>query len=38
MSIFASLKGFSNEEIVSTCQINLEKMKDLGQVSLDGDY
>ncbi len=38
MSIFASLKGFSNEEIVSRCQINLEKMKKLRQISLDEDY
>ena len=35
MSIFAYLKGFSNEEIVSMCQINLEMMKDLGQISSD---
>ncbi len=35
MSIFAFLKGFSNEEIVSMCQINLERMKKLGQISLD---
>ena len=38
MSILAFLKGFSNEEIVSMCQINLEKMKELGQISLDDDY
>ena len=38
MSIFAFLKGFSNEEIVSMCEIYLEKMKKLGQVSLDKDY
>ncbi len=38
MSIFAFLKGFSNEEIVSMCQINLERMKSLGQISLDEDY
>ena len=35
MSIFAFLKGFSNEEIVSMCQINLERKKKLGQISLD---
>ena len=33
MSILAFLKGFSNEEIVSMCQINLEKMKEFGQIS-----
>ena len=38
MSIFAFLKGFCNEEIVSMCEIYLEKMKSLGQVSLDKDY
>ena len=38
ISILALLKGFSNEEIVSRCQINLEKMKDLGQISLDENY
>ena len=38
MSIFAFLKGFSNEEIVSMCQINLERMKKLGQISLNNDY
>ena len=37
MSIFAFLKGFSNEEIVSMCQINLERMKKLGQISLNED-
>ncbi len=35
MSIFAFLKGFCNEEIVSLCQSNLEKMRKLGQISLD---
>ncbi len=35
MSILALIKGFSNKEIVSRCQINLEKMKDLGQISID---
>ena len=34
MSIFAYLKGFNNEEIVSMCQTNLERMKELGQISL----
>ena len=38
MSIFAYLKGFSNEEIVSMCQINLKRMKEFGQISLDKDY
>ena len=38
MSIFAFLKGFSNEEIVSMCQMNLERMKKLGQISLREDY
>ena len=37
MSIFAFLKGLSNEEIVSMCQINLERMKELGQISLGED-
>ena len=37
MSILAFLKGFSNEEIVSRCQINIERMKDLGQISLNKD-
>ena len=38
MSILAFLKGFSNEEILSSCQINLERMKDLDQISLVEDY
>ena len=38
MSILAYLKGFSNEEIVSMCQINLKRMKELGQISLDEEY
>ena len=38
MSIFAYLKGFSNKEIVSMCQINLEKMKEFGQISIEEDY
>ncbi len=37
MSILAFLKGFSNEEIVSRCQVNLERMKELGQISLNKD-
>ena len=37
MSIFAYLKGFSTDEIVSMCQINLERMRAIGQVSLDKD-
>lgn len=35
MSIFAYLKGYTNEEIVSMCQINLKRMKELGQISLE---
>ena len=35
MSIFAFLKGYTNQEIVSMCQINLIKMKELCQISLD---
>ena len=35
MSILAFLKGFTNQEIVSMCQTNLEKMRELGQISLD---
>ena len=38
MSIFAFLKGFSNEKIVSECQINLIKMKSFGQISLNENY
>ncbi len=38
MSIFAFLKGFSNEEILSMCQNNLEKMKKFGQISLYEDH
>ena len=38
LSILASLKGFSNEEIVSICQNNLEKMKNLGQISLNETF
>ena len=37
MSILANLKGFNNGEIVSMCQLNLEKMKELGQISLERD-
>ena len=37
MSILAYLKGFENKEIVSRCQINLERMKKLGQISLKKD-
>ena len=35
ISMLAFLNGFKNDEIVSLCQINLEKMKDLGQISLE---
>ena len=38
MSLLAYLKGFSNEDIVSMCQKNLEKMKKIGQIALDRDY
>ncbi|MDC3118245.1 nicotinate-nucleotide--dimethylbenzimidazole phosphoribosyltransferase [Prochlorococcus sp. AH-716-K03] len=38
MSIFAFLKGFSNKEIVSMCQIKLERMKKIGQISFNDDY
>tara|TARA_B100000161_G_scaffold141586_1_gene100500 strand:- start:477 stop:1634 length:1158 start_codon:yes stop_codon:yes gene_type:complete len=37
ISILAFLKGFKNNEIVSLCQQNLEKMKGLGQISLEKD-
>ena len=37
ISILAFLKGFTNKEIVSLCQLNLEKMKHLGQISLNKD-
>ena len=37
ISILAFLKGFTNKEIVSLCQLNLEKMKNLGQISLNKD-
>ena len=37
ISILAFLKGFTNSEIVSLCQVNLEKMKELGQISLGKD-
>ena len=38
MSILAYLKGFSLEQIVSMCQINLVKMKAFNQISLSKDY
>ena len=38
ISMLAFLKGFKNEEIVSLCQQNLEKMKELGQISLRNNY
>ncbi len=37
ISILAFLKGFRNEDIVSLCQQNLEKMKQIGQISLKND-
>ena len=37
ISILAFLKGYKNDEIVSLCQQNLLKMKDLGQISLEKD-
>ncbi len=38
ISLLAFLNGFKNEEIVSLCQLNLEMMKGLGQISLEKDY
>ena len=38
ISILAFLNGFTNNEIVSLCQQNLEMMKRLGQISLEKDY
>ncbi len=37
LSILAFLNGSKNSEIVSLCQLNLEKMKELGQISLERD-
>jgi len=37
ISILAFLNGFKNHEIVSLCQQNLEKMKGIGQISLEED-
>ncbi len=37
ISLLAFLNGFKNDEIVSLCQLNLEKMKGLGQISLEKD-
>ena len=37
ISLLAFLDGFKNGEIVSLCQQNLEKMKGLGQISLEKD-
>ena len=37
ISILAFLKGFRNKEIVSLCQVHLEKMRDIGQISLNKD-
>ncbi len=37
ISLLAFLNGFSNDEIVSLCQQNLEIMKGLGQISLEKD-
>ena len=37
-SMLANLKGYRNEEIVNMCQINLERMKEFCQISLDDDY
>ena len=34
ISILAFLNGIENNEIVSLCQLNLEKMKSLGQISV----
>jgi len=37
ISLLAFLNGFKNKEIVSLCQQNLERMKSLGQISLEKD-
>ncbi len=37
ISLLAFLNGFKNDEIVSLCQLNLERMKCLGQISLEKD-
>jgi len=37
ISILAFLNGFKNHKIVSLCQQNLERMKSLGQISLEKD-
>ena len=37
ISLLAFLNGFKNDEIVSLCQLNLEMMKGLGQISLEKD-
>ena len=37
ISILAFMKGYKNCEIVSLCQRNLEKMKELGQISLNSN-
>jgi len=37
ISILAVLIGFKTQEIVSLCQLNLEMMKALGQISLEKD-
>jgi len=37
ISLLAFLDGFKNEEIVSLCQLNLEMMKGIGQISLEKD-
>ena len=38
ISILAFLKGFRNNDIVSMCQKKLEKMKELGQISLNNNF
>tara|TARA_A100001388_G_scaffold206327_1_gene157048 strand:+ start:3989 stop:5143 length:1155 start_codon:yes stop_codon:yes gene_type:complete len=37
ISILAFLKGYSNDQIVSLCQQNLEKMKEVSQISHKND-
>ena len=37
ISLLAFLDGFTNEEISSLCQQNLELIKGFGQISLDKD-
>ena len=38
ISILALINGFKTKEIVSLCQLNLEKIKELGQIALENNY